>query len=69
MSERTVADTVRMHELAFGSYAPFSCFQLLEVVVCAAVTADTVFIITRPRGCCFMSGVRRQKGVRRRCDM
>ena len=41
MSERTLADTVRMHELAFGICAPFSCFQLLVLVVRAAATADT----------------------------
>ena len=58
-----------MHEHTFSLCAPFSCSQLLEVVVCAAVTADTAFIMTRPQGCCFLSGMSRQKGVCRRCDM
>ena len=61
MSERTLADTVRMHELAFGICAPFSCFQLLVLVVCAAVIARAMFSMMRLRRCGFSSGVRGQK--------
>ena len=69
MSERTLADTVRMHELAFGLCAPFSSSQLLVLVVCASVTADMKFIMTRPRNWCSVSSVSSQKYVCRRCAM
>ena len=63
MSERTLADTVRMHELTFGICAPFSCFQLLVLIVCAAVTASAESTMTQLRRCRFSSGVRSQKYV------
>ena len=66
---RSSADDGRMHERTFGACAPFSCSQLLVRVVCASVTADMKFIMTRPRNWCSVSSVSSQKYVCRRCAM
>ena len=52
-----------MHEHTFMLCAPFSCSQLLVLVVCAAATADMKFIMTRPCVCCFSSSASSQKYV------
>ena len=46
------ADNSRMHARTFRLCAPFSSSQLLVLVVCAALTADTVFMMTRSLRCC-----------------
>ena len=61
--ESNAADNVRMHVRTFRRCVPFSCFQLLVLVVCAAASADMKFMMTRPRKWCSMSGVRSQKYV------
>ena len=47
--ESFTADNVRIHARTFRLCAPFSSSQLLALVVCTAPTADTVFIMMRPR--------------------
>ena len=52
-----------MHVRTFRLCAPFSCFQLLVLVVCAAVTASAESTMTRLRRCCSLSGVESQNYV------
>ena len=61
--ERSAVAEERMHEHTFMLCAPFSCSQLLVLVVCAAASADMKFMMTRSRKWCSMSGVRSQKYV------
>ena len=59
-TKRTLADNARMRARTFRLCAPFSSLQLLVVVVCAAATTDTEFIMTRPCAHFFSTGQRRK---------
>ena len=58
VTEQTLADMVRMHDHTFRLCAPFSCSQLLVLVVRGALVSAVKFTMTIPEPMRFLAGVR-----------
>ena len=58
VTEQTLADMVRMHNHTFRLRAPYSCTQLLVLVVRGALVSAVKFTMIIPEPMRFLAGVR-----------
>ena len=58
VTEQTLADMVRMHNHTFRLRAPYSCTQLLVLVVRGALVSAVNFTMMIPEPMHFLAGVR-----------